>query len=619
MPIFDSWSSQYKTKFGAIPCGTACEFYIDLNYTGAFSPTMLISHPDGGNSYIDMEYCGGGRFKAAFTPKKTGLYFYHFDATFMGQRKHITKKDGHFGDFDASGNDFQLTVYDENYKTPDFIKGKTMYQIFPDRFFKSGKTHKNVPADRELRTDWGGVPNFRPDSNGQVTNSDYFGGDLAGIEEKLGYIKSLGVSCIYLNPIFEAHENHRYNTADYSKIDPLLGTEADFKRLCKKASELGIKIILDGVFSHTGADSVYFNKNNRYNSVGAYNSQESPYYSWYNFYNYPDRYESWWGFPTLPNVKETDPAYLEYICGENGILAHWLKAGASGFRLDVADELPDGFLDELRKRVKACGEENLIIGEVWEDASNKESYGKRRKYLLGEQLDGVMNYPFKEAILDYMTNADGEDFTKRIMSIVENYPKPSVDVLMNSLSTHDTARAITAIMRRNRTEPSKEEQSVSVLSESEYETGIKLMKCATVLQFFLPGVPCIYYGDEIGMQGWKDPFNRRCLDWGKENEEILEFTREVSAIRNSHPCLAKGKYIPVLSTGNTNIFMRYDDELGEGILIYLNKSHFSQEFLPTCGLMGDYTAEKLIRGKYLGDKIVVEPFDYAVFETIKKS
>jgi 4-alpha-glucanotransferase len=426
-----------------------------------------------------------------------------------------------------------LTVYDPEFTTPEFLKGGIMYQIFPDRFAKSGKIHENVPADRVFRDDWEGTPCYKPDAKGHVWNNDYFGGDLEGIRVKLPYLKDLGVTCIYLNPIFESHENHRYNTANYEHIDPLLGSDEDFKTLCADAKELGISIILDGVFSHTGADSVYFNKYRRYNTAGAYNSKESRYSPWYCFHNWPDAYDSWWGIDTLPNVREENPSYLDYICGEDGILQRWIDAGASGYRLDVADELPDKFLDALRKRVKAVGEDNLIIGEVWEDASNKEAYGKKRRYLLGSQLDSVMNYPFKDSISKYVCGGCACEFVEEITTILENYPKPAVDVLMNSLSTHDIERAINRFGGENCEGKSKDWMSQKFLTEYEYSLGKNRLKVAMVLQFFLPGVPCIYYGDEIGMQGYKDPFNRRCFSWNNIDEDLVNFTKTLSGLRAS--------------------------------------------------------------------------------------
>ena len=256
----------------------------------------------------------------------------------------------------------------------------------------------NPFPDRTIREDWGGQPYWRPNERGEVTNSDYFGGTLRGIEEKLPYLKSLHVTCLYLNPIFEAHSNHRYNTADYTKIDPVLGTEEDFQSLCAAAGRLGIRVMLDGVFSHTGSDSVYFNRQGRYPQPGAYQSQQSPYFSWYHFISWPEKYHSWWGFETLPEVEETDNNYNKYINGRQGVVRKWLKKGASGWRLDVADELPDSFLDQLTEAAKEEKPDAVVLGEVWEDATTKESYGSRRRYLLGRQLDSVMNYPFRNAV-----------------------------------------------------------------------------------------------------------------------------------------------------------------------------------------------------------------------------
>ncbi len=467
-------------------------------------------------------------------PEK-GLYFYHFEYdTGFGVSKIFRHRDTLNGCFAPFGEEWQFTVYDKSFTTPQWIKGGVIYQIFPDRFYSSGTKKENVPQDRIIRTDIDGEPYWRPDEKGKVLNNDYFGGDLKGIEEKLSYISSLGVTCIYLNPIFEAHSNHRYDTADYEKIDPLLGNEKDFVSLCQKAEELGIKIILDGVFSHTGSDSRYFNKNGRYPDTGAFQSKDSPYYPWFKFTHWPDKYQSWWGIEILPEIIEETPEFIEYISGENGILRKWLSLGASGWRLDVADELPDEFLDALRAAVKAHSPDAIIIGEVWEDASNKSSYGKRRRYLQGQQLDSVMNYPFADCIIDFVRHGNAEGFEKTVVTVIENYPKPVIDVLMNHIGTHDTQRAITALAGESCIYRDRAWQSGRKL-EDKKESGIRLLKQAAVLQFTLPGVPSIYYGDEAGMEGYKDPFNRGFFPWGKENEELTEFYRSLGKIRKNCP------------------------------------------------------------------------------------
>ena len=505
-----------------------------------------------------------------------GLYWYHFDYCSSYGRSSVLQTENGIGGFAGSYSarkDWQLTVIEKNFTTPDWIKGGIIYQIFPDRFYNSGEAKKNVPNDRVMRNDWGNEPEWRPTAEGKVLNNDFFGGDLKGIQEKLPYLKSLGVNCIYLNPIFEAHSNHRYDTADYSKIDPVLGTEKDFKNLCKEAKKQDIHIILDGVFSHTGDDSVYFNRKGRYETSGAYNSPESPYYKWYKFTNYPDKYQSWWGFETLPEVIEEGEEYREFINGKGGIIEKWLKAGADGFRLDVADELPDIFIDELRARLKATKKDALLMGEVWEDATTKHSYGSRRRYLLGSQFDSVMNYPFANAILDFCRNGKAEVFMETVMQIVENYPKQCLDVMMNHIGTHDTERAITKITGESCEYRDRNWQSSHFLNAEKYAKGVKLLKCAAALQYTLPGVPSVYYGDEAGLQGYKDPFNRGCYPWGKENQELVTFYRTMGEIRRNNKVFSDGFFSPVSSMLGCVAYRRHNEN-GD-IMIIVNRNEHS--------------------------------------------
>ncbi len=424
--FYNSWDPAYKSHFGAIARNQSCQFTIRLPEETPldFSPVLVVFRTGFKERFLPMNVKehenGYVTYTTDLIPKYSGVHYYYFSYTSNGVRHYIKRGDACHGTLDQ-GEMFQLTVYNEDYQTPQFLKGGVMYQIFPDRFCSSGKMHDNVPSDRVMR-EWGELPYYKPDQNGHVWNNDYFGGDLHGIRSKLDYLKDLGVTCIYLNPIFESHENHRYNTANYRNVDPLLGTNEDFRELCKAAKVRGISVILDGVFSHTGADSIYFNKFGRYNTPGAYQSENSPYYSWYHFWGNKE-YESWWGIDTLPNVDENNPSYTKYICGDDGVLDYWMSLGAAGYRLDVADELPDEFLDNLRTCVKKYDEEKIVIGEVWEDASNKEAYGVKRRYLLGDQLDSVMNYPFREAIIAYMKGEAATTFRDRIMVILENYPK----------------------------------------------------------------------------------------------------------------------------------------------------------------------------------------------------
>ena len=416
-----------------------------------------------------------------------------------------------------------------------------------------------------------------------MTNSDFFGGDLKGVREKLPYLKKLGVTCLYFNPIFESHSNHRYDTADYSKIDPQLGTEQDFSELCAAAKELGIWVILDGVFSHTGSDSVYFNREGRYPEPGAYQSQETPYSSWYSFRSWPDSYDCWWNFDTLPNVRETDPSYNSYINGEAGIVRKWLRAGASGWRLDVADELPDEFIDRLAETAKAEKPDALVLGEVWEDASNKSAYGVRRRYLLGNQLDSVMNYPFRDAIFGFLLGNDPRHFAEIVENLVENYPAQCLHLLMNHIGTHDTERALTVLGGEPSGGRGREWQSAQRLSAEQRELGKRRLKLASLIQYLLPGVPCLYYGDEAGMEGYRDPFNRACYPWGREDQELLRWYETLGALRAGQKAiLSHGGYRTLLADGNLLAFERFAivGNKRESLVLLVNRSDCSQNIPP---------------------------------------
>ena len=547
MQPFDSRKTEYKSAVRAIAVNEKVKLRIIVPRSTGCSGARLAVYKDGEETVFYGMFWAGmctdnyEYWELHFYATTPGLYFYHFELDTPWGLNYLKNVGSGLGDFNANGAEFQQTVYESEFKTPDFLKGGIIYQIFPDRFYNSGAPKTGVPESRVMRK-WGDEPFWNESQMNGIWNNDYFGGDLKGIEQKLPYLKSLGVTCIYLNPIFAANSNHRYDTADYERIDPLLGTEDDFKSLCRAADKEKIKIILDGVFSHTGCDSKYFNMYSHYNSVGAYNSTESPYYSWYKFTDYPNGYKSWWGIKLLPEVQEENESYRNYICGENGILRRWLRAGAGGWRLDVADELPDIFLDELRKAVKAEKEDAVIIGEVWEDATTKFAYGERRRYLLGEQLDSVMNYPFAAAILNFVKGGSAHAFEDGIMSIVENYPPQVLNVLMNHIGTHDTERALTRLAGPDAAGKDRNWQHENnKLSESDYLRGVSMLKTASLLQFTLPGVPSIYYGDEIGMQGMKDPFNRACFTWNDMNEELYKWYKRLGEIRRGRKAFVNGE------------------------------------------------------------------------------
>lgn len=578
MKIYNSLDLRYKSPFGAIKVDEivtvrlAFEKFKKVTY-----PFIYICEIDKWNEFTSYELTyerqedGLIWFTTSFSIKKAAVHFYFFKFTIDGCEFELKKGKNLDSILDRYGDLFQLTVYSKEAITEDNYKGGIMYQIFPDRFYNSGSKKTNIPTGRKLRQDWGSMPEYLPDNYGIVLNNDYFCGDLQGITLKLDYLVELGVTAIYLNPIFEAHSNHRYDTADYLKIDPLLGIEEEFTHLCNEAKKRGIAIILDGVFSHTGSDSIYFNKYCRYDSLGAYNSVNSKYFEWYNFNNHPNSYKSWWGFDTLPELNKDNESLIEFVCGDNGVISKWIKAGAYGFRLDVVDELNQHFLEKIKEATVKYGGK-ILIGEVWEDASTKRSYGYLRQYLLGYELDSTMNYPFRNAILSYVRYGCSEYFYTTVMSLAENYPKEVLDSTMNMLSTHDTERAITKLVKEEVNNSDRYWQvERNSLTFEEYNFGKVLLKLASLIQYFMPGLPCIYYGDEAGLYGYKDPFNRGCYPWGNEDNELITFFKELGKLRIENTTLKKGSFKVLSVDENVLVLERFDEV--NSLVVSVNRSN----------------------------------------------
>ena len=573
--LFDSKLPQFKTPFGTLTPEEKCTLHIHIPSTvGAKLVECVIQHPDGSPALTcTMEYAmkqgAYDIFRGNFTLENTGLYFYFF---------RITQKNGGFRLF-KFGNDtnmeagqmWQVSCVPADFTTPDWAKGATIYQIFPDRFHKIGRCDLSGKLEPyTVHKDWYEEVDWRPTASGEVLNNDFYGGNFKGIIEKLDYIASLGTTLIYLNPISKSFSSHRYDTGDYKTPDPMLGTMADFTALCDAAHQRGIKVILDGVYSHTGSDSLYFNRKGSFPGPGAYQSKNSPYTSWYTFHSWPNRYESWWGFDTLPTVQKMNPAFVEYIItGEDSVVAHWLKAGADGFRLDVVDELPDEFVLLLKKRIRELKPDALLMGEVWEDASSKEAYGRRRRYFADGELDSVMNYPFRTAIMNFVRKMDGgEQIRETVMSIAENYPSQVLNCCMTLLGTHDTPRILTALV--DDFNGSRQEMSQRFLSRSQYIRSEERLLMAAFLQFTLPGSPSIYYGDEAGMEGCKDPFNRRPYPWGRENRMLLEFYRQLGQLRKICEPLRLGNIEFTYATDHRLAFVRRYE--GKTVRIYVNRN-----------------------------------------------
>lgn len=587
----NSQNELYRSPFGAIPTGS--EVLLRLDIHGKQPETVrLITRTDDLESSYTMDIC---RDLNCFVcsvkitvPHTPCLLWYRFEAeTDEGSVIYTDNAERLGGEGCVCDTDcdtyYQITVYDKNFETPDWFKGRVIYQIFPDRFFGE-RENGYIPKSRdEYIIHYNKYEpisfNQHPFEAGPACN-DFYGGNLKGITKKLPYIKSLGVGVIYLNPIFEAYSNHKYDTANYKKIDPMFGNEDDFAELCREAKKLDIRIILDGVFSHTGADSIYFNKYGYYGNNGAYRDENSPFRKWYCF-GENNSYESWWGCSNLPNVNELDESYLDYILrDDDSVIKKWLRLGASGWRLDVADELPDKFIEILRREAKKINPDAVIIGEVWEDASNKISYGCRRKYLLGSELDSVMNYPFKDNITAYiMGNIGAETLNRRLMSIFENYPKQVLYSLMNLLGTHDTMRIKSLFGGMT-----------SDCGDAKLESGMEELAtyrliCAVFMQMTMVGVPSVYYGDEIGMQGGKDPFNRVPFAWHCGDPMLLEDVRNMSALRNNNKVLQTGFYKTLIADGSLFVYARYSkdgcDAFGKDCGNCLSVCAINRSFEPT--------------------------------------
>ena len=600
----------FRTPFGAVKTGTDVTLAIDVYDVGGMNVTLRtwsrnleeVDYP------MACDWMGDhGHFYVTITPEKPEIVWYNFlirgDLAFEAYYGPRQGSVGGVGQeyYQPCPTSFQLTVYDER-PVPEWFKNGVAYQIFPDRFHRGLDFELNVGKFLPLHQNgvhrrivgWDEPPYYNRGWNHVIQEYDFYGGTLMGIEEKLPYLRDLGITVLYLNPIFEAESNHRYDTGDFTQIDPLLGTEDDFKRLCKKAEEFGISIILDGVFNHVGADSKYFNRFGNYDEVGAYQSEDSKYREWFKFDEYGG-YSSWWGINDLPDINEDVESYRKFIYKDkDSIVRRWLRAGAKGWRLDVADELPDDFIEGIKKAVVAeKGEDGLLMGEVWEDASHKTAYGKLRTYFSGHELDSTMNYPFRDGVMGFMKGwSNAYDLAELLTSLQENYPPQNFYGALNLLGSHDRARILTAFGDAPRDyEINENDARYYRLPEEKLKMAKGRLWIASLLQMSMPGVPCIYYGDEAGMQGYNDPFNRGPYPWGWEEKDCMKIVRNAINLRKSLKLFAEGDFhcwamndevfcisrslgdMTAVTVVNRSIFRGYDFNLnawGEAVTELLN-------------------------------------------------
>ncbi len=575
--------STYRTPFGAAPVSSKITLSIDAQLPEGSRVFLRLWQDE--EIRLPMFPGEDGRPTVLLTlPEEPGILWYYFivetaDKTFYYGKTSDTK--GGSGQItETPPNSWQITVY-HPMKLPAWYGNSVAYQIFPDRFHRgtdwelrqSNAAHQAGwrGPKRLIVQDWNDTPFYCKDSAGRVIRWPFFGGTLEGIREKLAYLKSLGIGVLYLNPIFTASSNHKYDTADYLSIDPGFGDEGSFSRLCEDAKALGIRILLDGVFSHTGDDSIYFNRWGNYPNPGAYSDEKSPYDNWYRFgSNQPCGYDCWWGVDSLPEVEEENPTYQEFICGETGVIRKWLRLGASGWRLDVADELPDDFIQKIRIAGQAEKDDALLLGEVWEDASNKISYDVLRPYLLGTELDCTMHYPFRTQALNFLLGqSSSADFAEAMESIRENYPASTLYGALNLVGTHDTPRILTVLGEApdGLTTQQCEEYH---LPPQKRDLAVRRLKLLQVLQFTSPGVPCIYYGDEAGMEGYADPFNRGPFPWKNTDQSLTEWVRMLSYLRQEYPVLVQGTI--AYGASDSDVFSMTRTLEDAHVQIYVNRS-----------------------------------------------
>lgn len=586
--------SYYRLPQGALKCLEGAVLRIKLAGDGAaFSRVFLRLWKDDSESIIECTKKELGDeiiFSVNIAaPEKPQLIWYYFIIDINGQKFFYGARSGEGRLSSVIPPDYQITVYNADFETPNWFCEGIVYQIFPDRFFRgkpdlSGRTgldrteyHKKMGRPVLLHENWNEPVLYQPIGNEEFYSPcDFYGGDLNGIIEKLPYIASLGVSVIYLNPIFESASNHRYNTSDYLSIDPVLGTEYDLKELINAAGEHGISIMLDGVFSHTGDDSLYFNKYGNYSSLGAYQSHQSPYYEWYDFECFPDKYRCWWNFTTLPEVNELSPKYVSFI---RSVLKKWTSLGIRGWRLDVADELPDEFISMLRSELKAIDHDGLLLGEVWEDASNKQWSKGLRKYVYGNELDSAMNYPFRDAVCDFFVGKiDAFALNEVLSGQRERYPEPFYRACMNILGTHDTQRILSVLSGAPPKDTlSRDAQAKYVYDQKRVEMGKLLLMAASALQYSMPQPPCVYYADEAGMLGLSDPFNRRTYPWDKVDEALIKHYKLLGKLRAENPALNRGKaaFLPY----NEDVFCISRQYDSHSTLTIVNRSKNKQSII----------------------------------------
>lgn len=589
--IHNSRLPQFRSPFGAVTAGTEVTLSVIAEDVDPARLTITLrTWIDGtGEALHHMKHEGDGVYSVTLACKEPEIVWYSFIAQEedqperrLGAPQGRTGGEGVLYDYSEVPS-FQITVYRHRAVRPSWYENGMVYQIFPDRYARDEHWRERTEAalekprkgiQRRLIEDWSTPPEYEREADGSIKTWDFYGGSLKGIEEDLPRIAEMGFTAIYLNPIFEAASNHRYDTADYTKIDPILGTEQDFKDLCSAAEKLGISIILDGVFNHTGDDSVYFNRYGNYPGVGAWQSEDSPWRDAFSFHE-DGTYDCWWGIDNMPALNENSELVKERLLGKDGVIRKWLRAGAHGWRLDVADELTDDFLEKIKEAVVEEKPDGLLLGEVWEDASNKISYGQLRRYLQGSELDSAMDYPFRDMVIGYlMGGKSAYEAAEDIETLHENYPAEALRCALNLLSSHDRPRIISVLGGGpGEHELPESERSRWRLDDAAMGLAKGRFWLATLMQMTFPGVPSVYYGDEFGLEGLTDPGNRRTLPTADQPRDLdmLSIVKNASALRRALPFLVDGDIHAFALNEDVLAYTRTGED-GEAATIIINRS-----------------------------------------------
>ncbi len=588
---FDSRSLQHKAPFGAQITNTPLSFSFSA-LPGISSAIMVIEKRRLEGNQEVLEYAAVDRvpmkkqqdglqerWSAQANFEEIGVYGYYFEIR-IGEKTYLyqnnrdeipwTRERGTNGigviaktsENTKSIRRYRQTIFSADYHVPGWAKEVVYYYIFPERFRNGTQTNDpKVGITRyhdhtvEVHPQWLGIP-YKPNTNdGSDTyyNNDFFGGDLTGIIEKLDYIADLGANTIYMTPIFHAVSNHKYDTADYKSVDPHFGDNDDFKKLCAEASKRGIRILLDTSLNHTGSDSIYFDRFGNFKINGAFADAKvntaSPYADWYSFdttkIDPEQQYKGWVGVRDLPELNKSSASFRNYAFGaDDSVMKQWLKFGASGWRMDVAPWVPDEFWREWRRAVKAYDPHALTVAEGYFDSS---------KFFLGDMFDTTMNYIFRNAVIDYANGKSALDAYRNIEFMREAYPEQSFYALMNLLSSHDQPRTLHVLGY----------QAINA-EVAAIAAARQKLKLAVFFQMIFPGAPAIYYGDEVGMIGGEDPYNRAPYPWadkgGKPDVELLAEFKKLIKLRKDNPVLSHGSLdAPLLINSQLIVLVRQHD------------------------------------------------------------